>query len=147
MLIIEGSRICIRQKSSAPDEVRDNWHCKVPIQAGPSPLVSSIKGAWRTWSGWTTGVVWWAVDIGTTSLESIWAVSTKLCLAPSVARQPHRSIKRHEQRPPCDPVVGFPCSALAAQVHQFRSWVWTYTPLIKPCCGSVPHRRTRMSYN
>ena len=28
----------------------------------------------------------------------------------------------------------------------FGSWAWTYTPLIKPCCGSIPHRRTRMTY-
>ena len=33
------------------------------------------------------------------------------------------------------------------RVHQFGSWAQTYTPLIKPCCGSVPHRRTRMTYN
>ena len=32
-------------------------------------------------------------------------------------------------------------------VHQFGSWACTYTPLIKPCCGSIPHRRTRMTYN
>ena len=23
----------------------------------------------------------------------------------------------------------------------FRYWVWTYTPLVKPCCGDVPHSR------
>uniref|UniRef100_A0A9L0TKD6 FER tyrosine kinase n=1 Tax=Equus caballus TaxID=9796 RepID=A0A9L0TKD6_HORSE len=28
-------------------------------------------------------------------------------------------------------------------VCRFGSWAWTYTPLIKPCCGSIPHRRTR----
>ena len=29
----------------------------------------------------------------------------------------------------------------------FRSWAWTYTPLIKPCCGGILHRRTRVTYN
>ena len=32
-------------------------------------------------------------------------------------------------------------------VRQFISWAWTYTPLIKPCCGGIPHRRTGMTYN
>ena len=26
---------------------------------------------------------------------------------------------------------------------QFRSWVWTYTLLLKPCCGSFPHTKQR----
>ena len=33
------------------------------------------------------------------------------------------------------------------RVHRFGSWVWTYTPLIKLYCGSISHRRTRMTYN
>ena len=33
------------------------------------------------------------------------------------------------------------------EVHRFGSWAQTYTPLIKPCCGSMPHRRTRRTYN
>ena len=32
-------------------------------------------------------------------------------------------------------------------LHLSRSWVWTYTQLIKTCCGGIPHRRTRMTYN
>ena len=32
-------------------------------------------------------------------------------------------------------------------IHGFRSWAWTYALLIKPCCGGIPHRRTRMTYN
>ena len=32
-------------------------------------------------------------------------------------------------------------------VHWFRSWVQTYTLFIKPCYGSIPHRRSRKSYN
>uniref|UniRef100_A0A9L0KGR2 Pre-mRNA-splicing factor ISY1 homolog n=1 Tax=Equus asinus TaxID=9793 RepID=A0A9L0KGR2_EQUAS len=30
-------------------------------------------------------------------------------------------------------------------VRRFGSWAWTYTPLIKPCCGGVPHGGTRMT--
>ena len=29
----------------------------------------------------------------------------------------------------------------------FGSWAWTYTLPIRPCCGSIPHRRTRMTWN
>ena len=32
-------------------------------------------------------------------------------------------------------------------VHRFGSWAQTYTPLVKPCCGSIPHRRIRITYN
>ena len=32
-------------------------------------------------------------------------------------------------------------------VFWFGSWAQTYTPLIKPCCGCIPHRRTRRTYN
>ena len=32
-------------------------------------------------------------------------------------------------------------------VHQFGSWVQTYTLLIRPCCGGVPHRGIRVTYN
>ena len=34
-----------------------------------------------------------------------------------------------------------------ARVCRFTSWAWTSTPLIKPCCGGIPRRRTRMTYN
>ena len=33
------------------------------------------------------------------------------------------------------------------RVGWFGSWAPTYTLLIKPCCGGIPHRRTRMTYN
>ena len=36
-------------------------------------------------------------------------------------------------------VVKFMHSTLAAPACRFRSWVQICTPLIKPCCGSVPH--------
>ena len=29
----------------------------------------------------------------------------------------------------------------------FGSWVWPYALLIKPCCGAIPHKRTRMTYS
>ena len=29
------------------------------------------------------------------------------------------------------------------RVHWFRSQVLTYTPHIKPCCGSIPHTKER----
>ena len=32
------------------------------------------------------------------------------------------------------------------RVHGFGSWAQTYTPFIKPCCGGIPHTRTRMTY-
>ena len=32
-------------------------------------------------------------------------------------------------------------------VHQFGYWAQTYTLLIKPCCGSIPHGRTRRTCN
>ena len=32
-------------------------------------------------------------------------------------------------------------------VRQFRSWEPTYTLLIKPCWGVIPHRGTRRTYN
>ena len=35
-------------------------------------------------------------------------------------------------------MVKFAHSASAARVHRFGSWVWTYAPLIKPCCGRRP---------
>ena len=38
-------------------------------------------------------------------------------------------------------VVRFTCSTSAAEVYRFGSWVWTYTPLIKPCCGIIPHTK------
>ena len=42
-------------------------------------------------------------------------------------------------RQPGGVVVKFTCSALVAS----GLWVWiadtTHTPLIKPCCGSIPH--------
>ena len=44
-------------------------------------------------------------------------------------------------------VVGFVHLLQWPRVHQFGSWMWTYTLLIKPCCGSIPHRRTRRTYN
>ena len=28
-------------------------------------------------------------------------------------------------------------------VNWFGSWAQTYTPLIKPCCGGVPHTKQR----
>ena len=31
-------------------------------------------------------------------------------------------------------------------VCQFGFWAQTYTPLLRPCCGGIPHRRTRMTY-
>ena len=33
------------------------------------------------------------------------------------------------------------------RVHRFRCRVQTYTLLTKPCYGSIPHRRTRRTYN
>ena len=27
------------------------------------------------------------------------------------------------------------------RIRRFRSWAWTYTPLLKPCCGSIPHTK------
>ena len=27
------------------------------------------------------------------------------------------------------------------RVRWFRSWMWTYTPLIKPCCGGIPYTK------
>ena len=32
------------------------------------------------------------------------------------------------------------------RIYWLGSWAWTYTPHINPCCGSIPHRRTRMTY-
>ena len=32
-------------------------------------------------------------------------------------------------------------------VHGFRSWVRTYTLLIKPCFACIPRRKTRITYN
>ena len=26
-------------------------------------------------------------------------------------------------------------------VLRFGSWVWTYTPVVKPCCGGIPHAK------
>ena len=40
-------------------------------------------------------------------------------------------------------VVKFTHSALAVRVHRFRSRAWTYLPLIKPRCGSIPHTKNR----
>ena len=33
------------------------------------------------------------------------------------------------------------------RVRQFGSWAQTHVLFIKPCCGSIPPRRTRMTYN
>ena len=48
---------------------------------------------------------------------------------------------------PCGWVVKFMSSVWRLTVHWFRSWAWTNALLIKACCGSFPHRRTRMTYN
>ena len=29
------------------------------------------------------------------------------------------------------------------RVRRFGSWAWTYTPLIRPCCVSIPHTKWR----
>ena len=29
------------------------------------------------------------------------------------------------------------------EVCGFRSWIWSYRSLIKPCCGSIPHIKSR----
>ena len=42
-------------------------------------------------------------------------------------------------------IVKFAHSASVAWLWGFRSWVRTYTQLIKPWCGGIPHRRTRMT--
>ena len=42
--------------------------------------------------------------------------------------------------------VRFPAPLPWPRFHRFRSEAWTYTPLIKPCYGSLPHRRSR-TYN
>ena len=34
-----------------------------------------------------------------------------------------------------------------SRVHGLGSWAQTYTPFSKPCCGGIPHRRTRMTHN
>ena len=39
--------------------------------------------------------------------------------------------------------VKFAHSALVAGVHGFRSQAWTHIPLIKPCCGGIPHTKQR----
>ena len=45
-------------------------------------------------------------------------------------------------------VVKFVCSLLWwPRVHWFGSWAQTYTLLIMPYCGSMPHRRSRMTCN
>ena len=40
-------------------------------------------------------------------------------------------------------IVKFTYSTSVAQVHRLGSWVQTYTPLIKPCCGGIPHTKQR----
>ena len=40
------------------------------------------------------------------------------------------------------------CASLQwPRVCGFVSWAQTYTRRIKPCCGDISHRRTRMTYN
>ena len=41
---------------------------------------------------------------------------------------------------PHGPLVKCVCSALAAQVHGFVSWVWTYTTR-QLCCGGIPRTK------
>ena len=38
-------------------------------------------------------------------------------------------------------VVKFAHSAWQPRVHRFGSWAQTYTELIKPCCGGIPHTK------
>ena len=40
-------------------------------------------------------------------------------------------------------MVRFACSTLTPRVCRFGSQAWTYTLLIKPCYGSVPHTKKR----
>ena len=40
-------------------------------------------------------------------------------------------------------VVKFTHSTLVVWGSQFRSQAQTYTPLIQPCCGSIPHTKQR----
>ena len=39
--------------------------------------------------------------------------------------------------------VKFACSALAAKSSRVWIQARTYTPLMKPCCGGVPHTKNR----
>ena len=48
-----------------------------------------------------------------------------------------------EREPAGGQVVKIMLSAMVAQRSLVRCWLWTYTRLIKPCCGSIPHGRTR----
>ena len=34
-----------------------------------------------------------------------------------------------------------------SRVRGFRSQAWTYTPLIKPCCGSIPHTKIEENWH
>ena len=55
--------------------------------------------------------------------------------------------KFHKKASPVVKWLGSRAPLQRPRVHRFGSLAWTYTPLIKPCCGGVPHRRTRMTYN
>ena len=47
---------------------------------------------------------------------------------------------------PCGRVVKFACSASAAWGSLVQILGTDLAPLIKPCCGGIPHRRARMTY-
>ena len=44
---------------------------------------------------------------------------------------------------PSDIVVKLTHSASVPGACGFRSWAWTYLPLIKPYCGGIPHKKQR----
>ena len=44
---------------------------------------------------------------------------------------------------PSSIVVNFDSSASAVWGSWVQIWAWTYTPLIKPCCGGIPRTKNR----
>nr|KAF6296184.1 hypothetical protein mMyoMyo1_009250 [Myotis myotis] len=104
MLITEGSGKKFRPQMR-PQKRRGagRWHREVPIQAGPSPPVSSVKGTWRMWT--TTRAVQGGVDAGENYLGKhlgsfCKAADGALCHPATVALSTHpgeRSAWVHEE--------------------------------------------------
>ena len=78
--------------------------------------------------------------------------ATKLLSLCAWKKRPHKAEQgRGELKVSClraGPVVRWLVYGLHfGSILWFGPWVWTYTPFIRPCCGSIPHGRTRMTYD
>ena len=72
------------------------------------------------------------------SCESLWKTQKPACTWSFGLEKIHNSVTR-----PVVQWLGSRTPFWLPGVHEFRSWVQTYTVLIKPCCGGIPYTKQR----